>query len=237
MSFDRLAPHYRWMEIVLAGEKLQSCRTAFLGEIRGAERVLILGEGNGRFLLECRKVLGSAHITCVDSSRRMIELARCRLSRNGVSEENIEFIHADALIWEPPARSFDALATHFFLDCFQPKPLTSLLERLGNACGHGAKWLLADFQIPARGLRRLRARLIHRSMYCFFGVATRLQARRLTDPDPCLQSLGFTLQRRLTADWGLLRSDLWQLTGNVPPRSMARSGTDSTRASLALIQS
>src|SRR5579862_4048205 len=69
MSFDRLAPHYRWLEIVLAGEKLQHCRTAFLSQIRDAHDVLILGEGNGRFLLECRKTLSSAQITCVDSSR------------------------------------------------------------------------------------------------------------------------------------------------------------------------
>ena len=29
-SFDLLAPHYRWMEFVLAGRKLQECRTVFL---------------------------------------------------------------------------------------------------------------------------------------------------------------------------------------------------------------
>ena len=27
MSFDRLAPHYTWMEAVLAGPRLQRCRT------------------------------------------------------------------------------------------------------------------------------------------------------------------------------------------------------------------
>ena len=36
MSFDRLAPHYSWMERVLAGRELHKCRTAFLETTRGA---------------------------------------------------------------------------------------------------------------------------------------------------------------------------------------------------------
>src|SRR5439155_22241467 len=40
MSFDTLAPHYRWMEFILAGKKLQRCRTAFLDEIpTGLQRI------------------------------------------------------------------------------------------------------------------------------------------------------------------------------------------------------
>jgi len=75
MSFDQIAPHYRWMEFVLAGRKLQGCRTEFLGRLNDAEKVLIVGEGNGRFLLECRRRLSQAHVTCVDASERMLDLA------------------------------------------------------------------------------------------------------------------------------------------------------------------
>ena len=54
MSFDVLAPHYRWMELVCAGEKLQGCRTAQLAHVLAARHILILGEGNGRFLVLMR---------------------------------------------------------------------------------------------------------------------------------------------------------------------------------------
>ena len=46
MSFDLLAPHYRWMEFILAGEKLQRCRTAFLDELPAARNILLVGEEN-----------------------------------------------------------------------------------------------------------------------------------------------------------------------------------------------
>jgi hypothetical protein len=69
MSFDRLAPHYRWLEWVLAGRKLQRCRTAFLDEIGRADATLLVGEGNGRFLGELlkRPVQGPAGQTHLNS--------------------------------------------------------------------------------------------------------------------------------------------------------------------------
>ena len=44
MSFDALAPNYRWLEFVLAGDKLQLCRTAFLDDIPQAGNILLLGD-------------------------------------------------------------------------------------------------------------------------------------------------------------------------------------------------
>lgn len=87
MGFDPLAPHYRWMEFVLAGNKLQRCRTAFLSRANQARNILLMGEGNGRFLIECRRRLKQARITCVDNSGCMLESARERLVRCGLSSE------------------------------------------------------------------------------------------------------------------------------------------------------
>jgi ubiquinone/menaquinone biosynthesis C-methylase UbiE len=226
MSFDRLAAHYRWMELVLAGEKLQRCRTAFLSEVADSRKVLILGEGNGRFLFECRKALGAAQIFCVDASARMLQLARQRLEDGGLGLENIQLVHADALCWRPPQRHFDLIVTHFFLDCFRVEQLKQLLAAVTQACCPRAKWLLADFQIPEHGVPRWRAQIVHWLMYRFFRIATRLPARELTTPDPFLMDHGFLVQKRRVSDWGLLRSDLWekvnQIRSNVAAAKLAR---------------
>lgn len=210
MSFDCLARHYRWMELVLAVEKLQCCRTAFLPKVASAWNVLILGEGNGRFLVECRRQLQAAAITCVDASQRMLRLAEQRLRRSGLPCERVRFIHADALSWEPPRAAFDLLVTHFFLDCFLPAQLESLSAKLAGAAVSGAAWLLADFQIPSRGWRRRRARLMHWLMYRFFRTMTGLPARALTAPDPFLAAHNFELHERRLSEWGLLHTDLWK---------------------------
>ncbi len=210
MSFDLLAPHYRWMESVLAGDKLQYCRTAFLRRLPSATNILILGEGNGRFLRECRRQFPDAKITVVDSSARMLEQARRRLTKLEVKCGQINFVHANALTWTPPVRAFDLIVTHFFLDCFRPEQLQSLIAVLADSAAPGANWLLADFQAAAHGWRRLRSRAILWVMYRFFTIVTRLPAGSLTPPDPFLEQQGFKLRERVVHDWELLHSDWWR---------------------------
>jgi SAM-dependent methyltransferase len=213
VSFDPIAPHYRWLELVLAGEKLQRCRTTFLEELREARNILILGEGNGRFLAELIRRVQPARVTCVDSSARMLALARSRISRTAKLSSRattIDFVHADALAWQPTAEAFDAIVTHFFLDCFRPDQLAGLIDGLGEASTSRACWLLADFQVPARGMARWRARAIHQLMYVFFRVITRLPARALTPPDLFLERNRFGLCERRVSDFGLLHTDLWR---------------------------
>jgi len=209
MSFDVLAPHYRWMEFLLAGEKLQRCRTAFLNQLAGAQDVLILGEGHGRFLVECRRRLPEARITCVDASKRMLQVTRARLERSEVGARGISFVHADVLAWDPGELRSDLLVTQFFLDCFRPDQLQEIVMRLARVARPNASWLLADFQSPPFGLSALRARLILKAMYIFFQAVTRLPAQTLASPDAFIRAAGFELRQRRVTEWGLLHSDHW----------------------------
>jgi SAM-dependent methyltransferase len=213
VSFDALAPHYRWMEFVLAGEKLQRCRTAFLDEIPAARNILLVGEGHGRCLVECCRRFQGAQVVCVDASEQMLAQARRQLTAQKAGATHVEFIHADVLNWSPPAKAFDLIATNFFLDCFRGDQLERIICRLAAAAAPGASWLLGDFQIPSAGLKRIRSGLILWAMYAFFRTTTRLPANRLTPPDSFLRREGFVLHRRVEAEWGLLHSDWWRGPG------------------------
>jgi hypothetical protein len=72
-----------------------------------------------------------------------------------------------------------------------------------------AVWLLADFNVPATGVFRYRAKLIHLMMYTFFRATSRVPARALAPPDEVLLSHGFRLKGRIITEWGLLHSDRW----------------------------
>lgn len=205
MSFDRLAPHYRWMERVLAGRKLQRCRTEFLGKIQAPKRALSVGEGNGRFLAEFVARFPRAEILCLDASERMV--AESKRVIGGAS--NVNFLHADIFDWAAPRGEFDLIVTNFFLDCFTPRQLSIVIEKLASAAKSEATWLLADFCEPPNGWKKWRARTILASMYLFFRLAARLPARRLAAPDNFLTAHGFALVERLRYDWGLLHADFW----------------------------
>jgi SAM-dependent methyltransferase len=211
MSFDALAPHYRWLEFLLAGGKLQRCRTAFLHDISGARNILLLGEGNGRFLPVVGKRFPAARITCVDASSVMLDRARQQWMGRVAEGGRVSFIHADVLAWEPPAgEAYDLIVTNFFLDCFRPEQLQSITRLIGGATAEQADWLLADFQVAPGPVSGLRSQAILWLIYQFFRTVTRLPARQLTSPDAFLRAAGFTLRQRTQAEWGLLRSDWWQ---------------------------
>ncbi len=209
-NFDFLAAHYRWMEWVLAGGKLQRCRAAFLRSIPPPRNALLVGEGNGRFLAELRRAFPHVRCVCVDASAPMLKRARARLEAAGLDGKDIQFVQADILEWTPPAGEFDLVASHFVLDCFLPEQLELLVGRLAEAATPQARWLVADFCVPPRGLGNWRARLVLEAMYLFFGWATGLSAQRLTSPDSLLSRRGFVLRQRQRFDWGLLHSDLWE---------------------------
>lgn len=213
MSFDLLAPHYRWMEWLCAGEKLQRCRTALLEVIPAPANVLVYGEGNGRFLVELCCRFPQARVTVVEASTAMIELARARLRRERLEHARVAFIHTDALIWEPPASAFDLIVTCFFLDCFRMDQLQRLIPTIAAAGTAQAQWLVADFKLAESGLQRLRSRVVLALLYAFFRGVTRLSAGSLTAPEPLLRAAGFTLRQRQESDGGLLHSDWWSRGG------------------------
>jgi ubiquinone/menaquinone biosynthesis C-methylase UbiE len=209
MSFDLLAPHYRWMESVLAGGKLQRCRTTFLDDVQQAKNVLLLGEGNGRFLKAFVKVNSSANITVLDASAAMLQQAR-RCMESNEAHHRVEYIHADVFAWSPPPQPFDLLVSNFFFDCFRPDQLKQLIPRLANSASPEAQWIVSDFNVPAQGWARWRARGIIAAMYCFFRLVTQLPARSLTPVAPWLEGNGFRLLQNHESEWGLLRTDLWK---------------------------
>jgi SAM-dependent methyltransferase len=206
MNFDRLAPHYGWMEALTAGGRLQSARTVWLAELAGRRRILSAGEGHGRFAAACAARHPAAELTCVEASPRMLARAQARLRERAA---RIKWHCRDVLSWQP-AEKHDAIVTCFFLDCFTPAMLAEVVAKLADCATPDAAWIIVDFAVPLRGLPRWRARLTHALMYWFFRRAVSLPAHRLTPPDDLLRGHGFVLAGSREFNWGLVRADLWQ---------------------------
>lgn len=205
MNFDRLAPYYQLMEFFTAGGKLQRCRLAFINEIPIPRRVLLAGEGPGRSLPAFVEKFPNAEIVVVDSSERMLEIAREK-----VTSARVRFVLADLREWEEPEEEFDLIVTHFFLDCFTEEELRKMVARLGEMAAPVANWLAADFEIAPTGLARWRSRMILGMLYGFFRVACGLKANVLVPADGDLEKAGFSKHCREIREWGLLKSEWWR---------------------------
>lgn len=219
MSFDALAPWYRLMETITAGRILQRARTAFLEEVSGCRRALLLGEGPGKFLVALLQSNPAVNVVVVEQSARMIQEARRALVHSGLGEARVTFLQENALNWEPDG-TFDLLVTHCFFDCFQPDEIHLLVSKLSACSQPDTLWLLADFQAPASGWRRWRAILVLGVLYRFFRWVTNLSATTLTPPSPFLEAAGFSLQQRQEYNFSLIHSDIWKRQSELPSHSV-----------------
>jgi trans-aconitate methyltransferase len=221
MSFDRLAPHYRRLEWLLAGPRLQHCRLVHLEQLDGCRDVLLAGEGHGRFLVAARRRWPELRLVHLDASPAMQRAARTALHAAGLTDQGVEFITADLRAWTAPPR-FDAVVTQFALDCFAEPELSGVIGTLAAALRPAAQWLWADFQVPDRGWRRVRARLISAAMYAVFRPLTGLTARRVEPVAARLRAHGFVRRDRVEAEWGLLAAEHWTraggASGHCPPK-------------------
>jgi ubiquinone/menaquinone biosynthesis C-methylase UbiE len=206
VSFDRIAPHYRWLETLVFGNQLQEARLAFLRGIESPRRVLIVGEGNGRFLAEFVRAHPGAVVDCVEASSRMIELARRRLKKQSL----VHFIQADIGELKLVPNSYDLIVTHFFLDCFGKRTLAAVIAKLANSATPHVQWLVADFFEPTTRRRKLRARVLVALMYSFFRVVAGIEARHLVDYRPFLKAHGFALVGAVQSPNEVIRSEVWR---------------------------
>lgn len=205
MNFDRVAASYRWLETIVFGGKLQQARLAFVRQIALPRRVLIVGEGNGQFLAELLRVHPGVPVDCIESSARMIELAR-----RAMGAREVTFIEADVRTFALAEDSYDLIVTHFLFDCFPEETLVPLIRRLAGAATSDAHWLVADFCYPARGWRRFWGRFLIAAMYLFFRVVANIEARRLVDYRPLLRGQGFECRDEMVSPNEMIRSELWR---------------------------
>jgi ubiquinone/menaquinone biosynthesis C-methylase UbiE len=205
MNCDRITPWYRWLEYLSFGSALQRRRCCFLSQIGNAQRVLMLGEGDGRFLAEFVAQNPTAEIDYVDASAKMLRLADGRA--NGSSKVRLH--RRDLLTESLPGANYDLIVAHFFLDCFSDDQVTQVVGMISAAAAPSARWVVSEFREPREGWQKWRARVWVRGLYLGFRIMTGLQTKRLPEYGMALRAAGFEIQSEEIASAGLLVSQMW----------------------------
>ena len=208
MNADRIASSYRWLEYAAFGLALENARFDFVSYAAGARRILILGEGDGRFLARFLRCNREGSVAVVESSKGMIQLARRRVPPT--EQSRVEFHQFDAVAHALPPGPFDLVVSHFFLDILDCRDVEAVICKVGALLAPGAVWLVSEFQEPRAGVRRLHARLWLGAMYGFFSLTTGLQARKLPPYREQLERRGLTEIEHRERRLGLIRSQVWR---------------------------
>ena len=232
-NFDRVARIYRFAEYLALGPLLQRTRTHFLHDLLLRHQALVLGDGDGRFLVRLLARRGHLSALAVDTSATMLHLLRhrCQPYIHRVRTLQASALDLFASRYPEPSGSGlipskeegasrptlqpwvlpDLIVTHFFLDCLTQPELTTLTHQIAANTAPGTLWLLSDFAIPPNPILRPFATLYIRFLYFAFRVLTGLRVTHLPDPQSALASAGFTRIARHELLFGLLYTEIWQL--------------------------
>jgi len=205
VSFCRFARAYNFLEKLVFKDALEKTRFACLDSIAEAKRILLLGEGDGRFLAKLTSINPDCLVTVLDASPIMLALAKTRVSAKFQGE--VHFCKEDATKFRFPFERFDAVVSHFFLDCFTEKTLSALLEKFSSTLRPNGKWLIADFVEPSpKTLHFLPQFFCLRILYAFFRLTCGIEARSVVSPHKILRTHGMCESRCISFSNGLLTS-------------------------------
>jgi trans-aconitate methyltransferase len=197
------------MEYFAFGPALHRRRCEFMNEITSARKVLILGDGDGRFTAAFLRQNPTALVDSLESSKNMSRLAAARIANSPNGRERVRQLREDARTARLPGR-YDLVVAHFFLDCFRTEELETLIPRIAAHLTPGARWLISEFQIPSSGLNQYFAALLVKALYLSFGLLTGLEAARLPEHRKVLERNGYIRIASKTGLAGMLVSEIWE---------------------------
>jgi len=211
MNFDAVAGGYARLEWLVYGRALQAARCAHLEslDLPSEAKVLLLGEGDGRFLEELVRTAPGIRVDVVEASEAMVRRARQRVGGAG----NVRWFRVPAESYEPDA-SYHLLVTHFFLDLFSGAKWEGIMARAHGWLKPDGEWWLADFHLPDDpAVRSWWQESMLGAMYGFFRMTAGVAHSRLEDPEPWLRARGCTVRHRVESWGGFIRSDRWCRNG------------------------
>jgi ubiquinone/menaquinone biosynthesis C-methylase UbiE len=172
--------------------------------VAGGRRILLIGEGNGRFLFEVVKQTSSASITVVDSSTRMLAAASRRIATVDCSSR-IELIHSDILEWRAAPGSYDRIVTHFFLDLFPPDRIRRVVEKISHLATGDCLWINVDFTCEKQSPPQ---KFLMWAQYRFFRIFAGIEVSRLFDSRPWIRNASWEILETRFLDPGWISACL-----------------------------
>ena len=212
-GWDRLAPAYRALETLGFGPLLQRARCAWIDRLADRKSILLLGEGNGRFLARALETAQQARFTIVDASEGMIAAAKRRI---GEAADRVDFIRAklpEDLATIETNGPFDSVAAHFFFDCFPDDEVQVIVEKVTGRTTPDALWLVSEFHVPdSPAWKRIYSAYIVRGLYLAFRVMTGLKTRKLPQWQSAMSNAGWVQTDIRKRSPTLIKAEVWEKT-------------------------
>lgn len=207
VDYSQVAAVYRWLERLVFGSRLQQARVGLLDDVfmnlrpESGQRVLVVGDGDGRFL---EVLLGEASgvlVDYVDCSEGMLLEAQARVNHDA----RVRWFCGDVREWH--SGDYDAVVAHFVLDSFEGEPRQEVVDCLVGKVAAGGCLLISDFDPKAR----VWAPFVVKLMQGFFALFAKIPFVDVTRDDAAFEALGAVMVRERLWQGGWIYSQLWKM--------------------------
>ena len=192
-GFNTIAPFYNIISTIGSFNKIHKSQMWLLSKKMKFSKVLIMGGGDGKFLLNAMQQKLADHYYYVDISGAMIKLAKTKIKKqSALSLDSVTFVcgsYQDI----PKDETFDLMVTPYFLDCFSERELSLVVAKLHARLTIGGTWFFADFNIPDDSFRRFTFKTIIQLLYGIFNFFCDLGVSHLPNFNEQFSKYNFTL--------------------------------------------
>lgn len=181
-DFNTVARPYDAISRLVFGNALVEAQVSLLKHIPANSKVLIVGGGTGWILEELAKIHSTGlRIVYVEISSNMI----ARSQKRKVKNNEVSFINKPIEEYQSE-ELFDIVISPFFFDLFTKITVEKLFSHIDKSLKTNGLWLYTDF-VPPKYQTWLWQKWLLKSMYLFFGILSKVEARVLVDMDGFFQ--------------------------------------------------
>lgn len=202
VDYSRVARVYQCIEYLAFGRLLEKVRGWCLDrlELEAGSRVLLVGDGDGRFLEMLLERFPNVQVDYLESSVEMIESAKNRAADDG----RVQWCLGDVREWSKSG--YDLVAGHFVLDAFSESergPIVAHLVSMLSECG---EIVVSDFSIPVTHISKIKMWV----MQWFFFVFAAHPRWEVFRDDKAFWRCGVELNCEESWDKGWIYTQIWK---------------------------
>lgn len=202
VDYSRVARVYQCIEYLAFRRLLEEVRGWCLDrlELEAGARVLLVGDGDGRFLEMLLARFPRVRVDYLEPSRAMLEVAKNRV-RN---DERVRWWQSDLREWQKSG--YTLVVAHFVLDVFAESERGRIVECLVSMLCDRGELVVSDFSGPVTCVSRIKMWL----MQWFFYLTAVHPRWGLCKDDKAFRRGGVALNCEESWDKGWIYTQIWK---------------------------
>ena len=213
-KYRLVGPVYDLLSNLYSGRSIHRCKVAMINtdNIKKGDRILFAGVGHGLDAVHAAEM--GANVTVVDLSETMLSKFRQNLKQTN-GKLKIRQIHSDIMEFKE-FQKYDMVVANFFLNVFDRKMVTGVLEHLVGLGKPGAKIVVGDFSYPSGNIvSRGFKTLYWYGAVLFFWLVARNAVHNIYNYPEYMERLGLEIKEKKYYKLGIVNC-YWSVLGQKP---------------------